>query len=226
MNPPPQGHPKVNAPPRGGDTAGGAAAVRRVGLLGGTFDPVHNAHLALASIAIETLGLDELRWVPTGEPWQKVRRITNSRHRLAMIKLAIAGEPRFVLERCEVDRAGPSYTIDTVRELRRREPDVQWYLIIGQDQFANLHTWHGWQELLAMVRLAVAARPGAALPEDAQLQGHAYQVLPLASMDVSATTIRERASRGESIDALVPPQVARYIETNALYLPDRAPPGS
>jgi len=199
---------------------------RRIGLLGGTFDPVHNAHVALACVALDTLALDQLRWVPAGQPWQKTRRVTAAVHRLAMLELAIAGEPRFVLERCEIDRAGPSYTLDTLHALQRREPGAQWYLIVGQDQFANLPSWHGWQELLSLVTLAVAARPGAAVAVDAQLQALAYHVLPLDAMDISASAIRERRRRGDSIDALVPPAVARYIDRNALYLPDRAHPGS
>lgn len=190
---------------------------RRVGLLGGTFDPVHNAHLALACIALDSLGLDELRWVPAGSPWQKDRSITSGEHRAAMLQLAIAGEPRFVLERCELERAGPSYTLDTVRELQQREPEAQWFLVIGQDQFANLHTWHGWDELLSRVTLAVAARPGAARHVDPGLQRHAYQVLPLPLMDITATAVRERVERGETIDNLVPPAVARYIDQHALY---------
>ena len=199
---------------------------RRIGLLGGTFDPVHNAHLALARVALDTLALDELRWVPAGQPWQKARRITDAAHRVAMLELAIAGEPRFVLERCEIERTGPSYTLDTVRELKRREPDAQWCLILGQDQFANLHTWQRWKQLLSLVTLAVAARPGSVPTVDAQLQGRAYQVLPLPSMDISASAIRERVSRGERIDDLVPPAVARYIDQHHLYLPEGAHPGN
>ena len=199
---------------------------RRIGLLGGSFDPVHNAHIALACIALDTLALDELRWVPAGEPWQKTRRITAAQHRVAMIELAMAGEPRFKLERCEIDRSGPSYTLDTVRAVRQAEPDAQWFLVVGQDQLANLHTWHGWQELLGLATLTVAARPGAANTVDAQVQGRAYSVLPLPAMDVAATTIRERVAHGQPIDALVPPAVARYIARHNLYLPDRAHPGS
>jgi len=199
---------------------------RRIGLLGGTFDPVQNAHVALACTALDTLALDELRFVPAGAPWQKVRGIASGVHRAAMLRLAMAGEPRFVLERCELDRAGPSYTIDTVHELQRREPDAQWFLIVGQDQFANLHTWHRWVELLSLVTLAVAARSGAEQAADPRVQAHAYQVLPLPLMEIASTTIRERVARGESIDALVPPAVARYIDQHALYLPDRANPGN
>jgi nicotinate-nucleotide adenylyltransferase len=199
---------------------------RRIGLLGGTFDPVHNAHLALACIALDTLALDELRWLPAGQPWQKTQRITPAAQRLAMLELAVAGEPRFAIERCEVERTGPSYTVDTVHELQRREPDAQWFLIVGQDQFANLHTWHAWQDLLSRVTLAVAARPGTAQAADAQVQAEAYQVLPLPTMDVAATAIRERVARGEPIDHLVPLPVARYIEEHALYRRDGANTGS
>ena len=199
---------------------------RRIGLLGGTFDPVHNAHVALACIALDTLALDELRWVPAGEPWQKTRRITPAVQRVAMLELATAGEPRFAIERCEIDRKGPSYTVDTVRELRQREPAAQWLLIVGQDQLANLHTWHGWQEMLSLVTLAVAARPGASLPVDARVQAHAYQVLPLPAMNIAASSIRDRVARGEPIDDLVPAAVARYIAQHALYVGDRAHIGS
>jgi len=199
---------------------------RRIGLLGGTFDPVHNAHLALGRTALDTLALDELRWVPAGMPWQKARVITPAAHRVAMLQLALAGEPRFRLERCELERAGPSYTLDTVRELQLWEPDADWFLVVGQDQFANLHTWHGWQELLTRVTLAVAARPGATPATDARLQGLAPRILPLPAMDIAASALRQRVADGQSIAGFVPPTVARYIEQHALYLRDGAHTGS
>jgi nicotinate-nucleotide adenylyltransferase len=137
-----------------------------------------------------------------------------------MLQLAIAGEPRFVVERCEIDRAGPSYMIDTVRELQRAEPGAHWFLVLGQDQFANLPTWRAWQDLLPLVTLAVAARPGAAQPTDPHLQAQAYQVLPLPQMPITATDIRDRLNHGESITDLVPASVAGYIDNNALYRAD------
>jgi nicotinate-nucleotide adenylyltransferase len=189
----------------------------RVGLFGGSFDPVHVAHLALARAALHSLQLQQLRWVPTGQPWQKSRSITAAQHRVAMLQLVIASEPRFVLDKTEIERQGPSYTLDTVRALRAAHPGVQWFLIIGQDQYTNLHTWHGWQELLQSVVLAVANRPGSLPAPHPSVQRQPHQVLSLPMLDVSATDVRARVAAGQDIAALVPPEVARYIETHRLY---------
>jgi nicotinate-nucleotide adenylyltransferase len=188
--------------------------LKRIGLFGGTFDPPHNAHVALAHAALDALSLDEVRWIPAGQPWQKARAITPAVHREAMVKLAIDGEPRFVLDRIELERAGPSYMLDTVRALR---PLGELFLVIGADQVARLHTWHGWQELLGLVTLAVANRPGAAATVHADVQRTPHRAVPLPMLDISATDIRARAARGQSLDGLVPPAVARYIESHALY---------
>lgn len=192
------------------------AASRRVGLLGGTFDPVHSAHVALARAALAGLPLDEVRWVPAGRPWQK-GSISPAPHREAMVRLAIAGESRFTLDRLEIEREGASYTLDTVRVLQQREPGTEWFLIIGQDQYAGLHTWNNWQELLSRVSLAVANRPGVAASVHPDVLACPHRVVPLPMLDISASDIRARVAAGQDISALVPPAVARYIESHRLY---------
>ena len=191
--------------------------MRRVGVFGGSFDPVHNAHVALASLALEQLGLDEVRWIPTGQPSQKTRELADAADREAMVRLAIAGEPRFVLDRAELRRRGVSYTLDTMRELKAAEPDTEWFLILGQDQYTTLHTWRDWRELLGMVTLAVANRPGADLSANPQIARSDAQVVSLPMMDVSSTEVRRRVAAGESISDLVPEAVARYIERRGIY---------
>jgi nicotinate-nucleotide adenylyltransferase len=200
------------------------AARRQAAIFGGSFDPVHDAHLALAHSALAALGLDEVRWVPAGRPWQKARALTPAIHRVAMLQLALAGEPRFVLDRIELVREGPSYTLDTVNALREAEPGTAWTLLIGQDQYAGLHTWRGWQELLGLVTLAVANRPAAAgaaaqPPQPApEVLRHPHRVVPLPMLDISATDIRARVAAGRDVSSLVPAGVAGYIARHGLYL--------
>ena len=191
--------------------------MRKVGLLGGSFDPVHNAHVALAHAALDALALHEVRWIPAGQPWQKSRAMTAATHREAMVRLAIAEEPRFVLDRSELQRQGPTYTLETVREMHAAWPGAELTLIIGQDQYAGMHTWHGWQALLGMVQLAVAARPGAERAVNAEVLTIQHRNVPLPMLDISSSDIRQQVARGQNIDHLVPPQVARYIEHQALY---------
>jgi nicotinate-nucleotide adenylyltransferase len=193
---------------------------RRIGLFGGSFDPPHLAHRALADLALRELALDELRWLPAGQPWQKAgRALAGAEHRAAMVALAAADEPRFVVDTRELQRAGPSYTIDTVAELQREQPGAELVLVIGQDQYARLATWHRWQELVAEVSLAVAARAGESPAASAALTAvpHRSTVLPLPRMDISATDIRARVAAGQPIDALVGAPVARYIDNHHLY---------
>jgi nicotinate-nucleotide adenylyltransferase len=189
----------------------------RIGLFGGTFDPPHNAHLALARAALAALDLDVVRWIPAGQPWQKSRAVTPARHREAMVRAVVDSEPRFVLDRSELVRAGPSYTLDTVKALVQAQPAAQWFLIIGADQYAGLHTWRGWQELLTLVTLAVANRPGPVPPVADEVVRFAHRVVPLPMLAISATEIRARVREGLPIDFMVPPAVAGYIEANHLY---------
>jgi nicotinate-nucleotide adenylyltransferase len=185
---------------------------RRVGLFGGTFDPVHNAHVELAHAALAGLHLDEVRWIPTGEPWQKERPITPTQHREAMVRLAVQGCDKFVVDRIEIERSGASYTLDTVRELSAANPHTEWVLIIGQDQYAALHSWRDWQALLGLVTLAVANRPA-----DPEVQRFVHRAVPLPMLDISSTAIRDAVARGQDISRLVPATVARYIDSHGLY---------
>ena len=193
----------------------------RIGLFGGTFDPPHRAHVALAHAALAALDLAEVRWIPTGDPWQKKDRVvTPAVHRVAMVAAAIGGgegDARFVLDRIEVDRAGPSYTLDTVEQLAAQAPGREWVLLIGADQYAGLHTWRGWRALLGRVTLAVANRPGVAARPAPEVAALPHRVVPLPMLDIAATDIRARVAAGQDISQLVPAEVAGYIARHGLY---------
>jgi nicotinate-nucleotide adenylyltransferase len=198
----------------------------RIGILGGTFDPVHEAHVALARTAADHLRLNQLRWIPAGMPWQKTGEMAMVRDRTAMVALAAEGDPRFKLDLMEALRPGPSYTIDTVKDLLQKHPKAELFLIIGQDQYARLHTWHNWRELLSRVTVAVASRNGEApkpMPEVAALW-HRLEVVPMTQMDVSSTAIRAHLAAGGRASELVPhmlcASVARYIDDRGLYGPN------
>jgi nicotinate-nucleotide adenylyltransferase len=161
--------------------------------------------------------LHSVRWIPTGQPWQKDRPVTPAEHREAMVRLATADEPRFEVDRLEIERQGPTYTVDTVKALAAAAPDTQWFLIIGQDQYAGLHTWQGWQELVSLVVLAVANRPGDLRPVHKDVVRQRHRSVPLPMLDISASDIRRRVMAHEDVSALVPQAVAQYIESNGLY---------
>jgi nicotinate-nucleotide adenylyltransferase len=199
---------------------------RRAALFGGTFDPVHKAHVALARSALDDLGLERVLWVPAGRPWQKAHRITAAEHRVAMLRLALGDEPRYAIDMIEVERAGASYTLDTVQALHAREPETEWVLLMGRDQYAGLHTWDRWRELLALVVLAVANRPGPQPAVDPEVLRHPHRVLPLDMLDISSTDIRQRVAAGQDISQLVPPEVARYIARHGLYRDATAAPAA
>lgn len=195
-------------------------AAARIGLFGGSFDPPHRAHRALARVAMQALALDELRWLPAGAPWQKAGRpLTPAEHRLAMLAELLADEPGQVIDDREVRRSGPTYTIDTVRELQAERPDALWFFILGQDQYGRFDTWRDWSELLSRLTLAVAAREGQLpMPPPALAAvSHHMQVLPLPRLDIAASDIRARAAAGQPISTLVGDPVARYIDQHRLY---------
>jgi nicotinate-nucleotide adenylyltransferase len=193
--------------------------ITRLGVFGGAFDPPHTAHVALARAAVPQLQLDELRVFPTGQAWHRAQATTAPEHRLAMARLAFGGLPRTLIDERELRRPGPTYTIDTLRELKAEHPTAQLFLVMGEDQAVALTRWHEWEAILQLAIICVAARPLVAsgtegLPAQAELR-----LLALPSMPESATQVRGRVAHGEGIAHLVPPGVARYIERHNLYQP-------
>lgn len=191
---------------------------RRVGVFGGAFDPPHVAHAELARAAVDQLALDELRILPTGDAWHKSRPLSPAQHRLAMARLAFADLQRVVVDDRELRRAGPTYTVDTLRELQAEQPDAQLFLVMGEDQAAALTRWHDWETVVSLAVIGVAGRaaaPGearAALPPQAR-----FQPLVLPAMPASATAIRSLVRSGAPIADLVAPGVASYIDRHHLY---------
>lgn len=192
---------------------------QRIGLFGGAFDPPHRAHRALVEAALSQLELDRLLIVPTGAAWHKTRALSAAEHRVAMARLAFADLPRVEIDLREVERPGPSYTIDTLRELHRRWPGATFFLLIGQDQARSLSSWREWRQVLELSTVCVASRPGqggAGDPTDAPWRDQLLELV-MPPMDLSATTLRALCARGEPVDALVGEAVARYIALHHLY---------
>ncbi len=183
-----------------------------VGLLGGTFDPVHAAHLAMARAALRALPLEKVIFMPTGTTRYRRPAIASAEQRLAMLKLALDDEPRFEIDPRELSPSATGYTADTLAELREElGPRVPVYFLMGADQYAKLDTWQRPEEVRRLARIAVFSRPGAP-PPDARVDQ-----VPMEEMAVSASDVRARAARGEDLSGLVPPAVANYIRKERLY---------
>lgn len=183
------------------------------GILGGTFDPPHIAHLAVAHAAREQMGLDHVRLLPAREPWQKFDRgVTSSKHRLAMARLAAAEADYLVVDETEMQRGGPTYTIDTLESLVG-DP----VLIVGSDAAVGIPSWHRADDVLAMARIAVVARPTVSFQEVTAAIGESYTPIRMPAIDLSATEIREHIRAGFSPGFLVPESVLFYIKANDLY---------
>ncbi|MDB5892735.1 MAG: nicotinate (nicotinamide) nucleotide adenylyltransferase [Rhodoferax sp.] len=204
-------------------------APRRVGVFGGSFDPPHNMHVALVRAAVAQLGLDEMRVFPTGHAWHKSRTLSAAEHRLAMAQLAFGRLPRVVVDPREINRTGPTYTIDTLRELQAEQPGASLYLVMGADQARALPTWHAAEALLQTAIISVAARSEAS-DQDGPFNDRfdatslpppwnagRFEALQLPPMAVSATDIRQRLGASQGIAHLVPDGVARYIDQHHLY---------
>lgn len=197
------------------------AGGRRIGVMGGTFDPVHHGHLVAASEVAHRFALDEVVFVPTGRPWQKVEReITSPEHRYLMTVIATAGDPRFRVSRVDIDRAGPTYTVDTLRDLHAEYDAagevVELYFISGADAIAAILTWHQHEQVLALAHLVAVTRPGYDVSISA-LPAGAATVLEVPALAISSSECRARVARGEPWRYLAPDTVVAYATKHALY---------
>jgi nicotinate-nucleotide adenylyltransferase len=204
----------------------------RIGILGGTFDPIHYGHLAIAEDVWAALHLDEVLLVPAGEPPHKRGRpISPVADRVAMVEAAIADNPHFRLSRVEVDRPGPSYSVDTVGLLRQQlGPEAQLFFIVGGDALADLPSWREPAVLAERCQIVAVHRPGwqpgDLAPLEAAIPGACQRIihLPVVQLDLAASDIRRRVATDQPITYLVPPAVRRYIESHHLYRPVTGPP--
>jgi len=198
----------------------------KIGILGGTFDPIHNGHLKIAEAARKKLGLNEVYFMPAAKtPLKEGISISAVEHRVKMVRLAIAGKPRFKLSTIELDRPGLSYTADTIAELRKQlGAETELYFIIGWDSLSQFARWREPARIIRMCRLVAVPRPGYTMPDakalEAAIPGMSESLIVLDNPEIaiSATEIRERVARGQSIRRLVPEEVAGYIQKNGLYL--------
>jgi nicotinate-nucleotide adenylyltransferase len=200
--------------------AAGAARRRRtrLGVMGGTFDPVHHGHLVAASEVASLFGLDEVVFVPTGEPWQKSeRRVSAAEDRYLMTVIATASNPRFAVSRIDIDRPGPTYTIDTLRELRElRGPEAELFFITGADALRQLMSWQDADQLFELAHFVGCTRPGHRLT-GAGLPVEQVSLVEIPALAISSTACRDRVAKGEPIWYLVPDGIVQYIAKRSLY---------
>ena len=199
-------------------------ARRRIGVMGGTFDPIHHGHLVAASEVQSWFDLDEVVFVPTGEPWQKHEQgVSPAEDRYLMTVIATASNPRFWVSRVDIDRHGPTYTIDTLRDLRKELPDADLFFITGADALSDIFTWRDADELFDLAHFVGCTRPGftmdrstlTGMPEDK------VTILEIPALAISSTDCRKRRMRGEPVWYLVPDGVVQYITKYALYTPEK-----
>lgn len=185
--------------------------------MGGTFDPIHHGHLVAASEVASLFDLDEVVFVPTGQPWQKAdRTVSPAEHRYLMTVVATASNPRFTVSRVDIDRDGPTYTIDTLRDLRAQRPDEELFFITGADALAQILSWKDVDELWDLAHFVGVTRPGYTLSESG-LPDDKVTLQEIPAMAISSTSCRERVAAGEPVWYLVPDGVVQYINKYALY---------
>lgn len=188
--------------------------------MGGTFDPIHHGHLVAASEVQSWFSLDEVIFVPTGDPWQKSdRRVSAAEDRYLMTVIATAANPRFTVSRVDVDRAGPTYTIDTLRDLRQQHPDAELYFITGADALADIFTWRDADELFELASFVGCTRPGYTMDAETldRIPGDRVTLVEIPALAISSTDCRKRTARGEPVWYLVPDGVVQYIGKYGLY---------
>ena len=187
----------------------------RIGVMGGTFDPIHNGHLVAASEVAQNFDLDEVIFVPTGQPWQK-DVVSPSEHRYLMTVIATASNPRFTVSRVDIDRAGPTYTIDTLRELKNQRPDAELFFITGADALAQILSWRDHDELWDLAHFVAVSRPGHVL-STAGLPSDDVSQLEIPALAISSTDCRDRVEHGNPVWYLGPDGVVQYIAKHHLY---------
>ena len=192
-----------------------AARARRIGVMGGTVDPIHHGHLVAASEVADSFGLDEVVFVPTGQPWQK-RDVTESEHRYLMTVIATASNPSFSVSRVDIDRDGPTYTIATLRDVQRLNPDADLYFITGADAIAQILSWRNHDELWELAHFVAVSRPGHVLNTDG-LPVEDVSQLEIPALAISSTDCRGRVRGGHPVWYLVPDGVVQYIAKHHLY---------
>lgn len=191
--------------------------------MGGTFDPIHHGHLVAASEVQHLFGLDEVVFVPTGQPWQKDRaRVAEAEHRYLMTVIATASNPHFSVSRVDIVRSGPTYTIDTLRDLHTQRPDAELFFITGADALAQILSWKDSDELFDLARFIGVTRPGYELSESG-LPADRVDLQEVPAMAISSTDCRERVARAEPVWYLVPDGVVQYISKHHLYSSPEAP---
>ena len=183
--------------------------------MGGTFDPIHHGHLEAASEVAQSFDLDEVIFVPTGQPWQK-NKVTLGEHRYLMTVIATASNPRFTVSRVDIDRAGATYTIDTLRELKTERPDADLFFITGADALAQILSWRDHDELWSLAHFVAVSRPGHVLSTDG-LPSEDVSQLEVPALAISSTDCRDRVRRGHPVWYLVPDGVVQYIAKHHLY---------
>ena len=202
------------------------ATGRRLGVMGGTFDPVHHGHLVAASEVASAFHLDEVVFVPTGQPWQKSdRAVSPAEHRYLMTVIATASNPRFTVSRVDIDRPGPTYTIDTLRDLRAAREPRALYFITGADALEQILSWKESDELFDLAHFVGVTRPGHDLDGDGLPAGR-VSLMEIPALAISSSDCRARVGRGEPVWYLVPDGVVQYIAKHQLYLVPAAPPAA